>query len=135
MTAGRCLFENNRGQVFVLREGRELPHIEIGPGAWAVWDGRFRIENQTQAELHVAPAGLEIGSEGDYANVPPRLARLATATRPAMMPDAAAQGTLSEVYLAPFDRFLSGFDLEPASTMAVAFGHTAYRSPAEAYLR
>ncbi|PRX11731.1 UNVERIFIED_ORG: tRNA(Ile)-lysidine synthase [Martelella mediterranea] len=136
MTAGRCLFERHRGHLFILRERRGLPEAEIAPGEKAVWDGRFCFENRSQAALRIRPAGPDGAGDTDaFARLPPRLARLAAAVRPVAMDTAGKRVFPTGVYLAPFDRFLPGFDLALANMMAAAFTHAAYREPATTYLR
>ncbi|MBB4122247.1 tRNA lysidine(34) synthetase TilS [Martelella radicis] len=132
MTTGRCLFEKHRHSLFILREARELSEAEVAPGDSAVWDGRFRIENRACEPLHIRPAGAGAESLCDAAGLPRRLARLAGAVRPVLP---AVADISAAPFLAPFDRFLPGFDLALANTLAEAFARPAYPDPASAYLR
>ncbi|QQM31814.1 tRNA lysidine(34) synthetase TilS [Martelella lutilitoris] len=132
MTAGRCLLEKHRDALFVVREGRDLGQNEIPPGRSVIWDGRFRIENRSSETLRVAPAGVDAASSGAEAFLPRRLARLAGKVRPALPPFEVVSCT---PFLAPFDRFLPGFELALANAIAAAFARPAYPDPAPAYLR
>ncbi|TNB47884.1 tRNA lysidine(34) synthetase TilS [Martelella lutilitoris] len=132
MTAGRCLFEKHRHSLFILREGRALVDAEIAPGGAAVWDGRFRIENRACEPRRIRAVGDGADDPDHIAGLPRRLARLAGAVRPAVP---AASGVSCSPYLAPFDRFLPGFDLALANSLAEAFARPAYPDPALAYLR
>ncbi len=132
MTAGRCLFEKHRHSLFILREERELAEAEIAPGEAAVWDGRFRVENRSREPLRIQPVGSLSADPDDFAGLPRRLARLAGAVRPALP---AVADISAAPFLAPFDRFLPGFDLVLANSVAEAFARPAYPDPALAYLR
>ena len=132
MTAGRCLLERHRDALFVVREGRDLGQNEIPPGQAGIWDGRFRIENRSCETLHIAPAGVDAASPGEEAFLPRRLARLAGKVRPALPP---FEDVSCTPFLAPFDRFLPGFELALANAIAAAFARPAYPDPAPAYLR
>lgn len=133
MTAGRCLFERNRGRLFILRERRGLDCITVMPQTAAIWDGRFRIENRCKAPVTVGPVGEHGAADTGMDILPPRLAALAGATRPLLRGDNPSGGAVSGRILAPYARYLPGFDIVLANRLADAFGISPFPSPS--YLR
>lgn len=129
MTAGRCLFERNRTRLFMLRERRGLAPVEVRPHTTCIWDGRWRIDNRTDAMVEIRPVGVDGEPIEAFAALPPRLSKLAHSTMPS-----AGQGALSDEVgisriLSPYRRYLPGFDLALANRMAVALGVSSFPAP------
>lgn len=129
MTAGRCLFERNRKSLFILRERRGLARLEIRPKTNAVWDGRWRIENRSDASAEIVPAGIGGEPEATFSALPPRLSRLAGSTLPHAGQGALPDGVEISRVLSPYQRYLPGFDLALANRLAEAFGISPFPAP------
>ncbi|MGV0878638.1 tRNA lysidine(34) synthetase TilS [Martelella sp. FLE1502] len=127
MTAGRCLFERNRESLFILRERRGLERIEVRPHTTCIWDGRWRIENRSDASVEIELAGGEPIKA--FAALPPRLSKLAHSTMPSAGQGALPQGGAVSRILSPYRHYLPGFDLALANRMAEAFGVSPFRAP------
>lgn len=127
-TLSRTLVDARRGGIFLRRESRDLPRLVLD-GRPAIWDGRWRVEG---------PAGLKVAAQGDAADVnaitdaPESLLRVAMAVEPGLFrhqdgpegfigaansPAAAARGVVTTPLVAPFSRFLPGFDLALAQAL------------------
>ena len=134
MTAGRCFFEKRKNALFLLRENRGLAGISVPPGKTGLWDGRWRVENFSLAPVLVSPAGGRGGVPHALSGLPPRIRRLSASVLPATggVGDASSV-TLSPAF-APFDTFMSGFDLTLANSIVGRFGQMGYRAPPRAYL-
>ncbi|WP_180901317.1 tRNA lysidine(34) synthetase TilS [Martelella soudanensis] len=130
MTAGRCLFERQRERLLILREQRGLRHLEISAQTAAVWDGRWRIENRSDAMLVIGPAGTDAGPVQTFAALPPRLSKLARATAPCVRQGALPESVGISRILSPYQRYLPGFDLALANRLAAAFGISPFPAPA-----
>ncbi|NKJ33623.1 tRNA lysidine(34) synthetase TilS [Rhizobium sp. SG570] len=127
-TAGGVVFDLRRDALYLMRESRNIEPLTLMPGARAIWDGRFEVVNPGPAPVHVRACGAE-----GAAFLPPDLPRGAAQRARAAMPlieadkaNMAADVTISP-FLAPFDRFLTRFDLTFADRLSVAFGREAYR--------
>lgn len=129
-TLARVLVDARRGAIFLLREARGLPEPMPAVDGF-LWDGRRRITLRDSAgSVVIAAAG---GTEALPATgalprqVPESLARAALAAEPAVWRDGRCLGrqgagvTIVPV-VAPFARFLPGFDLEPARALAQLAG-------------
>ena len=102
----RTLIDQRRSGIFLLREARDVPPVTIAPEA--IWDGRYRLA----APLPERSGGRVSGQ----ADAPASLVGAASATLPA--------SKLAGVtpVLAPWSRFLPGFDLAPARAVAALVG-------------
>ncbi|WP_230720894.1 tRNA lysidine(34) synthetase TilS [Martelella mediterranea] len=129
MTAGRCLFERNRTRLFMLRERRGLERIEVLPWTTRIWDGRWRIDNRTDAMVEIRPASLDGEPVEAFAALPPRLSKLAHSTMPSAGQGALPQGVAVSRILSPHRCYLPGFDLALANRMAEAFGVSPFPAP------
>ncbi|WP_026620267.1 tRNA(Ile)-lysidine synthase [Ensifer sp. WSM1721] len=134
LTAGRVVFDRRSGALYLYREARNLPLLEIRPGEKGVWDGRFTVTSKGPAlTVTAAPApgerrmqrlidaGLPMGVAKRASLVAPHIA-----TADATLEEASAE---VECRIAPYDTFLPGFDRIMADAIAVLFGRDRYRAP------
>jgi hypothetical protein len=56
MTAGRVVFDRRKSGLYLYREARDLPQIELQPGE-RLWDGRFRVRNTGSDRIAVHAGG------------------------------------------------------------------------------
>lgn len=133
-TAARCVIELRRDGLYICREDRNLPGIDLPPGATAVWDGRFRIVNGTAAMVRIA-GGDEAMSDGAGTDLPPRLAALGRRSGPRVRPaetDAPStepQSLAVTPFFPHFEHFLPVYDLALANAIAALFGRKAFPAP------
>ena len=127
-TLSRTLVDARRSGIYLRRESRDLPRLVLD-GQPAIWDGRWCIEG---------PAGLVVAAQGDEADIntatdaPESLLRAAMAVEPgffqheggadnfigaANSPAAMARKLVATPLVAPFSRFLPGFDLALAQAL------------------
>ncbi|MFK0162040.1 tRNA lysidine(34) synthetase TilS [Rhizobium sp. NPDC090279] len=127
-TAGGVVFDLRRDALYLMRECRNIVAVSVSPGEKGNWDGRFEIANSGSAPVVVSASGAENATIFP-ANLPKGVVQRARAAMPSIAPagssGAAAVALLP--YLAPFDRFLTRFDLTFADRLSVAFGREAYR--------
>lgn len=132
-TAGGVVFDRRRDGLYLMRESRNIAALQLAPGASGVWDGRFDVANGSRRAVQiVAAAGAPSSS------LPDRLPKGAAIRTAASAPHVYFEGgggpendmpvTITP-RLAPFDRFLTRFDLSFASQLSMSFGRTAYLSP------
>lgn len=127
-TAGRVIFDLRRQGLFLHREARDLPIIHVGSGTQAVWDGRYRIVNETSEDVTVVatPPDREIALEL-FPDIPPAIAMRAMGVMPHVGVGPALSGDKASVIvrpiLAPFDRFLPQFDVILARKLGLLFGY------------
>ncbi|MBM7050185.1 MULTISPECIES: tRNA lysidine(34) synthetase TilS [Rhizobium] len=127
-TAGGVVFDLRRDALFLMRESRNIEPLTLMPGARGIWDGRFEVVNPGPTPVHVRACGAE-GAAFLPTDLPRGAVQRARAAMPQIEADKAnmaADVTISP-YLAPFDRFLTRFDLTFADRLSVAFGREAYR--------
>ncbi|MDI6027837.1 tRNA lysidine(34) synthetase TilS [Corticibacterium sp. UT-5YL-CI-8] len=138
-TMSRSVIDRRASGIFLHRETRNLPQSQ--PAKAMIWDGRYRLAGNLDLEgLAVAAIGnTEAGRVMKVENgVPESLARAALFAQPALwrsdmrMPEAglvSAENSPFEPVLAPWLRFLPGFDLEAASAVAELLGAAALPQP------
>ena len=127
-TAGGVIFDLRRDALYLMRESRNIAPVSVLPGEKVNWDGRFEIENFGPTAVRVSAPGA--GNATIFpANLPGGVVKRAQAAMPSIVPEggdkAASVALLPR--LAPFDRFLTRFDLTFANSLSVAFGREAYR--------
>lgn len=142
-TLSRVVVDMRSSGLFLHREARDLPVVTL-TGRQVLWDGRFRVEGP--AGLSVGPSGkaaaTDMAAKGGpgRADVPASLARAALAASPAIFRggeaagpatggDALAQGVTATAVIAPFARFLPGFDLALAAALGRLAGAPALPPP------
>lgn len=142
-TLARAAIDARRAGIFLRREARDLPRVALGSEP-VLWDGRLRAAAPAgTAGLSVGPLGIErarrLAAEAGR-GVPPALAAAALATGPALFcgaaalaegfpPDGAAPGICAAAAVAPFARFLPGFDLALAAVLHDLAGAPALPAP------
>lgn len=121
-TLSRAVVDARRDAVYLLREARGLPVAAIAAGAQLLWDGRWRVAAPAAGgPWSVGPLGGESAANAPApADVPQSLVRAALAACPAVPP-----GVEAVPVVAPYARFLPGFDLALAAALGRVFGAAA----------
>lgn len=146
-TLARAAVDVRRQGIFIRREARDLPVVPLDAGG-VVWDGRMQVAAHAAGRgagesLAVGPLGPERAKQLQRdvpAGIPPALARAALAAEPALFARGACAGALSAAgmaghgvtsapVVAPFARFLSGFDHRLAAALHDLVGAPALVLP------
>lgn len=124
-TLARVLVDARRTGIFLLREARGLP-APMRAVDGMLWDGRFRVSMRKTAPAPVVRAGAVLCRGGPVAgtlpnpfplpDVPESLVRAALAAEPEV--DCAGENVALMPVIAPFARFLPGFDVQSAGILA-----------------
>jgi len=111
-----------------MRESRNIADVSVLPGEKGNWDGRFEIENSGSAPVRVSAWGAANATILP-ANLPGGVTQRAGAAMPSIAVEGGEEAAIVVLrpHLAPFDRFLTRFDLTFADRLSVAFGREAYR--------
>lgn len=134
VTAGRVIFDRRKDGLYLMRENRNIPSVEIAAGKTVIWDERFEITNASAADA-VVRAGRADEGEGLPQFVPPGIAKRVFQAMPVIETGGAkvtlsgADGVAIRPVLAPYDLFLPRFDLELASAIAHLLQCRAYPQP------
>lgn len=124
-TAGGVVFDLRREGLYLMRESRGIMPLVLSPHARAVWDGRFEMANESDDAIRIE-AGLSASDLPLPEGLPKGAVARARAAAP--RPVAAFAGRVSILpRLAPFDRFLTRFDLSFADRLAALLGRDGYR--------
>lgn len=140
----RCIIETRAGKIFIYREMRSIPTVTIEPGQTMIWDGRYRVNNDTATPIEITASGtpgLLFLEDGEYTG--PQVHRASVLSSPALvadggiicMPAFADHGKLPRGisltrYLGLFDNILVGYDELLAQSVAEIFKLEPYtRSP------
>lgn len=135
-TLSRALVASRRDGIWLARETRGLPEPQpIVDGM--IWDGRYRLRTEKDAgELHIAAQGSENAGSTDSTGLPKSLIRAAAAAMPALrLPAGRPAATVCEgairvvPVVAPYARFLSGFDVELAEAVSRVIDPPAVPNP------
>jgi tRNA(Ile)-lysidine synthase len=142
MTAGRVVFDLRNSGLYLYREARGLPEIELRPGQHALWDGRFLVSNDGSDRFAVHAGGetAEFCARLIAAGLPEPVAKRAvksaigfSATAMASSsPDAVVSLTPTpcvQTHIGLYDTFLPCFDLMMANSIATLFGRDNYPAP------
>ncbi|GES44307.1 tRNA(Ile)-lysidine synthase [Rhizobium dioscoreae] len=126
-TAGGVVFDLRRDGLYLMRESRNIAPLRLLPGEKGIWDGRFEISNSGNAPVRIVAAGTE-NMIIFPATMPKGVVLRARAAMPLAVTEGEAKAAAVTVvpYLAPFDRFLTRFDLTFANRLSAAFGREAY---------
>jgi len=129
-TAGGVVLDLRRGALYLMRESRNIEPLTLMSGARGIWDGRFEVINPGSEPVLVRACGAE-GTMIFPPDLPKGTVQRAGAVMPLIASDKADGAAFATVapYLAPFDRFLTRFDLTFADRLSVAFGREAYMRP------
>jgi len=132
VTAGRVMFDRRRDGLFLMREHRDLPRIELEPGAAGLWDGRIWLQNTLSERIIVAAADAGEPSPV-FAVLPSGIASRATRILPRVEMSRTGADVSARVSqqpaLGPYDRFLPRFDLALADQIAALLGRAPYPAP------
>ncbi len=139
MTLGRCVIDSKRSKVLIYREMRSIPQITVEAGQAMIWDGRYRICNDTDKPVQITAMGAggeRSREEGGVSVVPAR----ALQSAPALHFDGEIFGVAANAdhaklppgiglmrHLALFDHILSGYDEALAQSVADIFRLQAYK--------
>lgn len=136
MTVGRVLLDRRRDGLYIFREQRNLPELQIGAHGQGLWDDRFLVRNGSAFPILVTAGRVDDapGAEVLFPSAPAGVAKPAMAGLPqiAAAPPYATyltEGVNIRPRLAPFDLFLPRFDLELANAIAVLCGRATYPQP------
>jgi tRNA(Ile)-lysidine synthase len=146
VTAGRVVFDLRRDGLFLARESRGMVPLAVAAGASAVWDGRYVVENRSEADVVVSDAqelegGMRQDARGgagnlaaeDLSRLPKSALKRALAAQPQIYVSAISGNPANQIritpYFAPFDRFLTRLDFMFAASLTVAFGTRPYPKP------
>lgn len=133
MTAGRVVFDLRRDGLYLMREHRGILPLLLESGQSGIWDGRFEIVNGSAAAIRVEAGGGDAAAGTLLAGLPKGVRRRAAVVQPKILEATGAeiaaqtgrQLTVMPV-LAPFDRFLTRFDLTLANSVAAVFARKSY---------
>ncbi|AOF89452.1 tRNA lysidine(34) synthetase TilS [Sinorhizobium sp. RAC02] len=130
LTAGGVVFDHRRAGLFLYRERRGIETLALPAGTAALWDGRYRVANATGRTILVAAAGDEAVQGDTVLRGPALRARRAMPHLEfedgAIVPE---HDVRLEPSIAPYARFLPGFDLPLASALARIVGGRPFSSP------
>jgi tRNA(Ile)-lysidine synthase len=124
-TAGRVIFDLRRDGLYLQRERRGLPALEVNANAEAIWDGRFCIRNGNASPLQVRAASLDRAKACLlFADVPASIATRAMSVMPDLVETESQMEGHTEVspIMAPFERFLPFFEFDLARQIALLIG-------------
>jgi len=133
MTAGRVVFDRRSSGLYLYREPRNLPVLDLRPGERGLWDGRFTIASLGSAltvsagnggvwQQRLIDAGLPKG-------VAIRASQVALHIVPAEAGNTGGDTAKVECRIGLYDTFLPGFDRIMADAIAVLFGRDRYPAP------
>lgn len=142
VTLSRAAVDARRAGVFLRREARNLPSVALGAEP-VLWDGRLRAAARSAGDWRIGPLGQKGAARFPaqaQAGVPPALARAAQAAEPALFagetligpapaPSAVGDTVSAAPTVAPFARFLPGFDRPLAAALHRLTGAPALPSP------
>lgn len=126
LTAERVVFDRRKHLLYLVRERRSLPVTTVAPGASALWDGRFRIENHGDQPAVIgvrdaAGRGQMLLTEPLPDDLPGAVRQRIHATEP-MLLDGRLAGLSVGPVIAQFDRFLPLPMFEVANALAFLTG-------------
>lgn len=122
----RCVVERRGGHLYLHRDARDLPRSALTTRP-VDWDGRYRILalEQPGNPREIAAAGNAFELAGAL-DLPPRLARGASAAEPAVFSaggmEMACESAPYVPMMGPWAAFLPSFDLAPAAAVARLVG-------------
>lgn len=132
-TAGGVVFDLRRDGLYLVRESRNIEALLLAPAERQVWDGRFDVANGSAHTVQIVAGGAD-GATHLPVGTPKGVAMRAAAVAPTLQYGADADGKNEAAvtitpHLAPFDRFLTRFDLIFADRLALCFERTSYLEP------
>jgi len=123
LAVDRVVCDRRRDRLFIVRERRGLPVTVVAPGETSVWDGRYRIVNESDCDVRIgaAAAGEAILAGPLSADLPASVRRQLAATEPRVL-DGPSEGVVAVPIIAQFARFLPLRMLEIANALAFLGG-------------
>jgi tRNA(Ile)-lysidine synthase len=130
ITVGRALIEKARGRLYLCREWRSLPSLQVEAGAAGCWDRRFFIRNGRLSAVTIAAADREDPAFLEACeSVPGAVRRAAMRSRPSASGWRSQEQIAIERRIGLYDTFLPVFDLTLANAIARLVGRAAYVEP------
>lgn len=142
LTAGRVVFDRRKSGLYLYREARDLPEIDLLPGQRELWDGRFLVRNDGPGRLtvHAASERAALCARLIAAGLPEPVAMRAVKSAigfSALMDAADHPGAAAalpptpcvQTHISLYDTFLPCFDLMMANSIATLFGRDNYPVP------
>jgi len=127
LTAGRVVFDRRREGLHLYREGRGIGTLTLPAGETATWDERLRIANRSDRTVVVSAAGAAVDPAlRGAARRAAKAAPLAAFEDGSPVPE---DRLALEPLVAPYRRFLPGFDLPVAQALARLLGRAPFASP------
>ncbi|WP_312222437.1 tRNA lysidine(34) synthetase TilS [Rhizobium rhizoryzae] len=129
-TLGRVLLYNKDDGLYLARESRDLPEMQVSMWQRELWDGRFEIVSHVPAACTVMPGQGDVAT-GSYPDVPTLIARAAWRSLPHVIVPQEFKDVQVQItpVLAPFRQFLADFDLGLADCLAQLMGLTTIPRP------
>jgi len=129
-TLGRVLLYNKDDGLYLARESRDLPEMQVSMWQRELWDGRFEIVSHVPAACTVMPGQGDMAT-GTYPAVPTLIARAAWRSLPHVIVPQEFKDVQVQItpVLAPFRQFLADFDLGLADCLAQLMGLTTIPRP------
>ncbi|MEM6461670.1 MAG: tRNA lysidine(34) synthetase TilS [Pseudomonadota bacterium] len=140
----RSVLDRRAQSIFIYRERRAVPVMDIAAGQDAVWDGRYRFVNgYKRRSVRIGPLGDQDHFPGEPLpqHVPRGAIKRAARSQPALFvaadgddkierqPVMRASGLKSARYFTHFDLFLPDFERKVANECASLFGLLPYPEP------
>ncbi|NTJ43179.1 tRNA lysidine(34) synthetase TilS [Agrobacterium larrymoorei] len=136
LTAGRVVFDLRKSGVYLMRENRNIESVSVKAGETATWDGRFEVTNHSEESLDVVSgASYAVGTSRIPTTLPAGVIKRAREAQPLVrrgekLVDAfSAEGVSIRPVLAPYDLFLTRFDLDLANALANLLERKPYPQP------
>ncbi|AYG60300.1 tRNA lysidine(34) synthetase TilS [Rhizobium jaguaris] len=129
-TTGGVVFDLRRDGLYLMRESRNIQPLVLAAGTDGVWDSRFQIVNHGPVAIRIEALGAG-GAAKFQEGLPKGAVQRARAVLPRVIACDDGNGASATIapYLAPFDRFLTRFDLTFADRLAACFGREPYMPP------
>jgi tRNA(Ile)-lysidine synthase len=142
MTAGRVVFDRRKSGLYLYREARGLPDVELRPGQSILWDGRFLVTNDGVQPIAAHSGGEtgELSARLIAAGLPEPVAKRAVKsaiTFSVVRDGSHRRGAANsfppkpcvQTHIGLYDTFLPCFDLMMANSIATLFGRDTYLDP------
>ncbi|MBA8878251.1 tRNA lysidine(34) synthetase TilS [Phyllobacterium myrsinacearum] len=147
MSLGRCIIQRGKNGATIYREMRSIPDVVVAPDSTLIWDGRYRISNDSNKPVRIVASGeegLAFLKQGGTENIHRASVKSSpmlicddkivavpalTELGPNLGPDHGKVPEGFEVtrYVALFDHILSGYDEILAASVAKLFGLRDYK--------
>ncbi|AHA28237.1 tRNA(Ile)-lysidine synthetase [Candidatus Liberibacter americanus str. Sao Paulo] len=112
ISVGRVVLDWRLGYLWITRSTRDLPIQNVSSGETVIWDGRYKFKNLSKETIVISSRSC--GRKESIFGIPPIVANRAFLSMPSM--------NGGQPLMAPFSRFLTGFDLPIAYAFSASFG-------------